>query len=74
MAGNIKGITIALNGDTTKLDTDRIGNHTNVWTDYYTCKATISGEGADEERDAGAIQEKIDLSVTVRCCRKANLA
>ena len=29
--------------------TDRIGNHTNAWTDYYTCSATISGENGREE-------------------------
>ncbi|MCD8337050.1 MAG: head-tail adaptor protein, partial [Lachnospiraceae bacterium] len=24
--------------------TDDIGNHTNDWTDYYSCFATVSGE------------------------------
>ena len=33
--------------------TDRIGNHTNAWTDYYTCTATISGENGREEEDTG---------------------
>ena len=25
---------------------DSIGNRKNVWEDYYTCHATVSGEGA----------------------------
>ena len=24
---------------------DDVGNHRNIWTDYYTCSATIGGEG-----------------------------
>lgn len=50
--------------------TDRIGNHTNAWTDYYTCAATISGENGREEQDAGQTVEHPDMSVTVRWCRK----
>ena len=38
--------------------TDRIGNHTNAWTDYYTCSATISGENGREEQDAGARRQQ----------------
>ena len=53
-----------------ELVTDEVGNHSNVWTDYYTCQATISGEGGDEERDAGEIVENVDLAVTVRWCAK----
>lgn len=49
---------------------DEIGNHSNVWTDYYTCMATVSGEGGDEERDAGVINDKADLSITVRYSAK----
>lgn len=55
---------------TNELVTDKIGNHSNVWTDYYTCMATISGESGDEERDAGEVTEKVDLAVTVRWCSK----
>ena len=51
--------------------TDRIGNHRNEWTDYYSCMATISGEGGDEERIAGQIIEKADFAVTIRYCKKA---
>ena len=27
---------------------DNIGNHKNVWNDYYSCYATVSGEGGSE--------------------------
>ena len=50
--------------------TDRIGNHTNAWTDHYTCAATISGESGREEQDAGQTTEHPDMNVTVRWCRK----
>lgn len=56
-----------------KLVTDEIGNHSNGWTDHYTCMATISGEAGDEEREAGEITEKVDLAVTVRWCRKTKV-
>lgn len=62
-----KKVTIQVN----ELVTDEIGNHSNVWTDHYTCMATISGEAGDEERDAGEIVEKVDLAVTVRWCAKS---
>lgn len=50
---------------------DRIGNHTNAWTDFYTCYATISGESGREEQDAGQTVEHPDMNVTIRWCRKA---
>ena len=61
-----KKVTIQAN----ELVTDEIGNHSNAWSDYYTCQATISGEGGDEERDAGEIVDKVNLAVTVRWCAK----
>ena len=38
--------------------TDSIGNHKNGWEDFYTCHATIGGEGmasSKEKEDAGTI-------------------
>ena len=32
---------------------DDIGNRKNVWEDYYTCHATVSGEGGQEKAAAG---------------------
>ena len=53
---------------------DDVGNHRNVWTDYYTCFATIGGEGmagSKEEQAAGTTVEDFSMTVSVRYCRKA---
>lgn len=54
--------------------TDKIGNHTNGWTDYYSCFATISdstGKSSAEENVAGLVVDSSDISFTVRFCKKA---
>ena len=54
--------------------TDKSGNHKNAWTDYYTCFATIGGEGlasSKEELVAGTTVEDFSMTVTVRYCSKA---
>lgn len=50
---------------------DAIGNHKNQWADYYSCHATVSGEGGSEKAVAGLIVEDSDLAFTVRYCKKA---
>ena len=52
---------------------DKYGNHKNAWTDYYTCFATIGGEGlasSKEEQVAGTTVEDFSMTVTVRYCKK----
>lgn len=52
---------------------DKYGNHKNVWSDYYTCFATIGGEGlasSKEEQVAGTTVEDFSMTVTVRYCAK----
>ena len=52
-----------------------VGNHKNVWKDFYTCHATIGGEGmasSKEKEAAGSIVEDVGMTVTVRYCRKAS--
>ena len=49
---------------------DEIGNHTNAWTDYFSCYATVSGEGGTETAVAGLTVDDSDLSFTVRYSRK----
>ena len=54
--------------------TDTVGNHTNEWDEYYTCFATIGGEGmasSKEEEVAGTTVEDVAMTVTVRYCNKA---
>lgn len=53
---------------------DEIGNHRNEWKDFYTCFATIGGEGlasSKEEEKAGTTVEDVAMTVSVRYCRKA---
>lgn len=52
---------------------DKIGNHTNAWTDYYSCHATVSGEGSTvgmEDTAAGVVTDHADMCFTVRSCQK----
>ena len=52
--------------------TDSIGNHTNVWTDHYSCHATIGGENGSskgsEETQAGTVTDHSGIDFTVRYC------
>ena len=55
--------------------TDSIGNHKNGWEDFYTCHATIGGEGmasSKEKKVAGTIIEDTGMTVTIRYCKKAS--
>jgi SPP1 family predicted phage head-tail adaptor len=54
------------------VNTDEIGNHRNVWTDYYTCHATVSGESGRETQTAGTTVEESDIAFTVRWCKKVS--
>lgn len=49
--------------------TDKIGNHKNIWKDFYKCYATVSGEGGAEKSAAGLIADDSDISFTVRYCK-----
>lgn len=54
--------------------TDKIGNHTNSWTDYYDCFATLSdsmGKSNAEDDVAGLTVDTSDISFTIRYCKKA---
>ena len=53
--------------------TDEVGNHTNEWDEYFSCYATIGGEGlasSKEEEVAGTTVEDVAMTVTVRYCAK----
>ena len=50
---------------------DDIGNRRNVWEDYYTCHATVSGEGGNEKAAAGLTVAESDIAFTVRFCKRA---
>lgn len=50
---------------------DAIGNQKNLWEDFYSCHATVNGEGGSEKAVAGLIVEDSDVSFTARYCKKA---
>ena len=55
--------------------TDAIGNHKNGWEDFYTCHATIGGEGmasSKEKEEAGQLWKMWGMTVTIRYCKKAS--
>ncbi|WP_294143873.1 phage head closure protein [uncultured Clostridium sp.] len=54
-----------------ELVVDDIGNHTNTWTDWYSCYATISSESPSEETDAGMVVDNTKLDFTIRWCKNA---
>ena len=52
---------------------DKIRNHRNAWNDYYSCYATVSGEGGTAGAEAtvgGAVGDHADICFTVRFCKK----
>ena len=58
-----------------QLVVDDIGNRTNGWEEYYTCYATIGGEGmasSKEKEVAGTTVEDVAMTVTVRYCKKTD--
>lgn len=47
---------------------DAIGNRKNVWEDYFSCFATIGGEGGNEKVEAGQMVDEAGITFTVRYC------
>ena len=52
---------------------DSIGNRINQWSDYYSCFATVGGEGGSETAVAGLKVDDSDISFSVRYCLKASV-
>jgi len=50
---------------------DSIGNHKNVWSDWYTCFATVSNEAPSESTDAGMVVDNTKIDFTIRWCQNA---
>lgn len=66
-------LNVRINIQKQETQVDRIGNHTNVWRDYFSCYATVSGEGGTETAVAGLTVDDSDLSFTVRYSRKTSV-
>lgn len=69
---DIAGMNVKITFQKNTLVTDRIGNHTNVWTDYYPCHAAVSGENGSanggETEAAGTTVDHSNTDFTVRFC------
>jgi SPP1 family predicted phage head-tail adaptor len=65
---NITGLRVRIIIQRNGTVTDRYGNHTSAWTDYFSCwaTATMSGKSAEETPEAGHTQEADRLDITVR--------
>lgn len=50
------------------VQSDSIGNRKNAWEDYYSCFATIGGEGGNEKLEAGQTAEQVSITFSVRYC------
>lgn len=51
---------------------DEIGNRKNAWTEYYSCFATVGGEGGRETFVIGTIVDDSDISFSIRYCKRAS--
>lgn len=65
---NISLLNVRITFQRNELVTDEIGNHRNIWSDFYSCYATVSGEGGSEKFSAGVLVDDSDISFTVRYC------
>lgn len=63
--GNLNSKITILKNEVLK---DRVGNHTNRWTDYFFCSAYIHHEKGDDVFAAGTTNDHSDMNVTVRHC------
>lgn len=53
-------------------EVDVIGNHTNTWTDRYSCYATVSRESPLEQTDVGAVWDDSKIDFTIRYCSEVS--
>lgn len=56
-----------------KIEVDKIGNHKNVWSKYYSCYATISSESPQEETSSGAIWDESKIDFTIRYSKEVSV-
>lgn len=52
------------------VEVDEIGNHKNVWRNYYSCYATISSESPQEQTSSDVIWDESKIDFTIRYSRE----
>ena len=67
---NIALLNVRITFQKTETVADEIGNRMNVWKDYYSCAATVSGEGGYENKAAGLTVSESAPAFTVRLCAR----
>ena len=67
---DVAGLNVRIMIQKSVTETDRYGNHTSSWSDYFSCWATAvtSGKSSDETQEAGHTEEADMLDITVRWC------
>ena len=66
---NIARLNVRITFQKNMLIVDAIGNHTNEWTDVFTCSATASTKVAEAEKEAaGQTVNTERISFTTRYC------
>ena len=55
-----------------KVEVDKIGNHKNEWSKYYSCYATISNESPQEQTSSGAIWDESKIDFTIRYSKEVS--
>ena len=65
---NISGMRIRITFQKNEVVTDSIGNHTNAWTDYFSCYATAVEKEGGEAETTGQTVVNDWMDFTVRYC------
>ncbi len=63
---HIAGMRVRITLQKNETVVDVYGNHTNTWTDYFTCWATASAQTGQEEENAATTNEEDRMDFTVR--------
>ena len=63
---NIAGMNIRITIQKNEIVKDKYGNHTDAWTDFFTCWATPVQSGGSEKQEAGTTNSTEALDFTVR--------
>lgn len=68
---DISLLNVRIQIEENRVAVDSIGNHTATWRPYYSCYATVSGEGGKEMTTAGMIVDDSTVDFSIRWCKKA---
>ncbi|MGN0254758.1 MAG: phage head closure protein [Eubacterium sp.] len=63
---DIAGLNVRITIQKNETQVDKYGNHTNTWSDYFTCWATCSNQTGTEDDKAGQTLEDDRMDFTVR--------